>query len=164
MQMAETRRGERRADARTAAAQAATAAEKTEAEAGQQATLNYLSEYLGVPPELIGALSGVGQLGDLFPEFEEQEPGWFGDETGMLTGHGDPGVWQDYLLGEERLEDMRAPDETEELSMIEQLYQAFPADAPMIFGEAIEQVRLSGNALNLEEAIQNAMLAAIAGG
>ena len=164
VQMAETRRGERRADARTAAAQAAAAAEKTEAAAGQQATLNYLSEYLGVPPELIGALSDVGQLGDLFPEFEEQEPGWFYDQTGIPVGHGEPDIWQDYLLGEGRLEEMLAPDEPDELSMIEQLYQAFPADAPMIFGEAIEQVRLSGNALNLEEAIQNAMLAAIAGG
>lgn len=169
VQMAETRRGERRADARTAAAQAAAAAEKTEAEAGQQATLNYLSEYLGFPPELIGALSDVGQLGDLFPEFEEQEPSPYEYITDPATGatqveYVDPATNAKYWIDRARLEEMEAPDEPDELSMIEQLYQAFPADAPMIFGEAIEQVRLSGNALNLEEAIQNAMLAAIAGG
>ena len=169
VQMAETRRGERRADARTAAAQAAAAAEKTEAAAGQQATLNYLSEYLGVPPELIGALSDVGQLGDLFPEFEEQEPSPYEYITDPVTGvtqveYLDPATNAKYWIDRARLEEMLAPDEPDELSMIEQLYEAFPADAPVIFGEAIEQVRLSGNALNLEEAIQNAMLAAIAGG
>ena len=96
VQMAETRRGERRADARGAAAQAA-------AEAEQQATMGYLSQYLGVPPELIAALSSVGQLGDLFPEFEEPDPTWIYDETGRLIGHDDLGVWQDYQLGERKL-------------------------------------------------------------
>jgi len=170
VQMAETRRGERRADAAAAAA-------KAEADAKEQGIYNALSQFMGaegvsMPPELIEAMGAMGMLPDwaeLFPEFEEQEPSPYEYITDPVTGvtqveYLDPATNAKYWIDRARLEEMLAPDEPDELSMIEQLYQAFPADAPVIFGEAIEQVRLSGNALNLEEAIQNAMLAATAGG
>lgn len=153
VQMAETRRGERRADARGAAAQAA-------AEAEQQATMGYLSQYLGVPPELIAALSSVGQLDDLFPEFEEPDPTWIYDETGRAIGHQDAGRDIQYRIDQQRLLEMLEP---EDLSIMDQLYAAFPDDAPALIEKAIEQVSLSRNAINFEQAIQNALLAASVG-
>jgi hypothetical protein len=53
--------------------------------------------------------------------------------------------------------------EPEELSIMDQLYAAFPDDAPALIEKAIEQVSLSRNAINFEQAIQNALLAASVG-
>ena len=130
VQMAETRRGERRADAASAAA-------KAEADAKEQGIYNALSQFMGaegvsMPPELIEAMGATGMLPDwaeLFPQFEEQEPGWFYDQTGMPVGHGDPAEWLDYLLGEERLVDYRTPDEPEPPSNSALFVQAFGEDS-----------------------------------
>jgi hypothetical protein len=147
VQLAETRRGERRADAA-----------KAEAEAKEQGIYNALSQFMGaegvsMPPELIEAMGATGMLPDwaeLFPSFEEPEPTWIYDAAGVPVGHGDPAVWQDYREGEARLG---------ETSIFDQLYQTFGDNASAVFDQAMEQVRLSGRTLSIEEALQNALAA-----